>query len=77
MVRIPFGRTVTEGVTAMDNAAEPYDLVTVLLRLQGFEGMGREIGLGHSIDDLHVAATDGGRLGLFQKVLASLVAGWL
>jgi hypothetical protein len=35
----------------MDNAAEPYDLVTVLLRLQGFEGMGREIGLGHSIDD--------------------------
>jgi hypothetical protein len=55
----------------MDNA-EPYDLVTVLLRLEGFEGMGRTIGLGHSIDDLHVAATDGGRPGLFRKMLTSL-----
>jgi hypothetical protein len=55
----------------MDNA-EPYDLVTVLLRLEGFEGMGRTIGLGHAIDDLHVAATDGGRPGLFRKMLASL-----
>ena len=55
----------------MDNT-EPYDTVTVLLRLQGFEGMGRTIGLGHSIDDLHVAAADGGRPGLFRKVFASL-----
>ena len=55
----------------MDNA-EPYDLVTVLLRLEGFEGMGRTIGLGHSIDDSHVAATDGGRTGLFRKMLTSL-----
>jgi hypothetical protein len=56
----------------MDNAAESYDLVTVLLRLEGFEEMGREIGLGHPIDDLHVAATDGGRPDLFRKMLASL-----
>jgi len=56
----------------MDNA-EPYDLVTVLLRLEGFEGMGRTIGLGHAIDDLHVAATDGGRPGLFRKMLVSLL----
>jgi hypothetical protein len=55
----------------MDNT-EPYDTVTVLLRLQGFEGMGRTIGLGHSIDDSHVAAADGGRPGLFRKVFASL-----
>jgi hypothetical protein len=55
----------------MDNA-EPDDLVTVLLRLEGFDGMGHTIGLGHSIDDLHVAATDGGRPGLCRKVLASL-----
>jgi hypothetical protein len=58
------------GVTAMDNA-EPYDLVTVLLRLQGLEGMAHEIGR-HSTDDLPVAATDPGRTGLFQKMLASL-----
>jgi len=57
----------------MDNAAEPYDLVTVLLRLQGFEGMGREIGLGHSTDDdLGVTATDTGRKDPFRKMLASL-----
>jgi hypothetical protein len=53
----------------MDNAAKPYELVSVLMRLEGFEGMGREIGLGHSIDDLHVAATDAGRTGLFRKGL--------
>jgi hypothetical protein len=57
----------------MDNA-EPYDTVTVLLRLEGFEGMGRTIGLGHSIDDLQVDTTDGGRPGLFRKALASLRA---
>jgi hypothetical protein len=60
----------------MDNSAKPYDLVSVLMRLEGFEGMGREIGLGHSIDDLHVAATDAGRTGLFRKMLASLVTAW-
>jgi len=54
----------------MDNAAEPYDVVTVLLRLQGFEGMGRTIGLGHTDDN--VTATDAGRTGLFRKMLASL-----
>jgi hypothetical protein len=59
----------------MDNA-EPYDLVTVLSSLQGFEGMGRTIGLAHSIDDLHLAATDVGRPGLFRKMLASLVTAW-
>ncbi len=59
------------GVTTMDNA-EPYDLVTVLWRLEGFEGIGRTIGLGQSIDDLQMAATDAGRTGLFRKMLASL-----
>ena len=55
-----------EGVTAMDNAAEPYDLITVLSRL---EGIGREIGRGQPADDdLGVAAT-AGRTGLFRKML--------
>ena len=30
----------------MDNAAEPYDLITVLWRLEGFKGMVSEIGPG-------------------------------
>lgn len=55
-----------------DNAAEPYDLVTVLLRLESLKGMGSEIGRGYSVDDLGMAATDGGRTGLFQKILAPL-----
>jgi hypothetical protein len=38
---------------AMDNA-EPYDLVTVLSRLEDLRGMAHEIGR-HSTDDLHVA----------------------
>ena len=55
----------------MDNAAEPYDFVTVLLGLQALEGMGH--GQGHPIDeDLSVTATDTGRTGLFGKMLASL-----
>jgi hypothetical protein len=56
----------------MDNAAEPYDLITVLLRLESFKGMASEISRGYSVDDLGVAATDGKRTGLFQKILASL-----
>jgi len=56
----------------MENAAEPYDLITVLLRLETFKGIASEIGRGHSVDDLGDAATDGGRRGLFQKILASL-----
>jgi hypothetical protein len=51
----------------MDNAAEPYDLTTVLLRLESFKGMASEIGRGYSVDDLGVAG-----MGLFQKILASL-----
>ena len=49
------------GVTAMDNAEEPYDLITVLSRL---EGIGREIGRGHpgGDDDLGVTATAGGQV---------------
>jgi hypothetical protein len=57
-------------VTAMDNA-EPYDLVTVLMRLQGFEGMAHEIGR-HSTDDLGVAAADSGRTGFFRMLVAKL-----
>jgi hypothetical protein len=56
----------------MDNAAEPYDLPTVLLHLDGFTEIAGEIGRGYSIDDLGMAAPDAGRTGLFQKILASL-----
>ena len=60
-----------EGITAMENAAESYDLVTVLLRLEALKGMGHEIGR-HSIDDLGVPVTDVVRTGLFRKILLSL-----
>jgi hypothetical protein len=50
---------------AMDNA-EPYDLVTVLSRLEDLKGMAHEIGR-RSTDDLHVA-TDAERTGLFRKM---------
>jgi hypothetical protein len=53
----------------MDNA-EPYDLVTVLSRLEDLKGMAREIGR-HSIDDLHVAS-DAERTSLFRKMLTLL-----
>jgi len=56
----------------MDNAAEPYDLLTVLLRLEGFKGIAGEIDRGYSIDNPGVAVTDAGRTGLLQKMLASL-----
>jgi hypothetical protein len=59
-----------EGVTAMDNA-EPYELTTVLLRLEGLKGMAREIGL-HPPDDLGGAAAKVERTGLLRKMLASL-----
>jgi hypothetical protein len=53
---------------AMDNA-EPYDLVTVLSRLEDLRGTALEIGR-HSADDLHVApAADAERTGLFRKML--------
>jgi hypothetical protein len=55
----------------MDNA-EPYDLVTVLMRLQGLEGMAHEIGR-HSTNDLGVsAAADAGRTGFFRMLVAKL-----
>ena len=53
----------------MDNAAEQYDLISVLWRLDGFRGI--EIGEGHSIDE-GVAATDSGQMGRLRKLLASL-----
>jgi len=56
----------------MENAAEPYDLVTVVLCLESFKGIASEIGQAHPVDDLGVAATDGGGEGLFQKILGSL-----
>jgi hypothetical protein len=55
----------------MDNAAEQYDLITVLWRLDGFKGIEGEIGQGHSIDE-HVATTDSGQMGRLRKLLASL-----
>jgi len=63
---------ITEGVTAM-NAAETHDFLAVLLSLQALEGMGREIGRGHPIDeDLGVHAIDAGRTGLVRKMLRRL-----
>ncbi len=59
-----------EVATAMDDA-EPYDLITVLLRLEGLKGMAHEIGR-QSSDELDVPATDGRRTGLFRTMLASL-----
>ncbi len=54
----------------MDNA-EPYDLFTVLLRLEGLKGMAHEIGR-HSTDDLGAAAANAERTGLLRKTLASI-----
>ena len=53
----------------MDNAEEPYDLITVLSRL---EGIGREIGRGHPVRNDDLGATATGRIGLFRKMLRSL-----
>jgi hypothetical protein len=58
-----------EDVTA-DNA-EPHDLITVLSRLESHQEMAHENGR-QSTDELHVTAVDGGRIGLFRKMLASL-----
>ena len=60
-----------EDVATMDNAAEQYDLITVLWRLDGFKGIEDEIGQGHCIDE-PVAATDSGQMGRLRKLLASL-----
>jgi hypothetical protein len=60
-----------EDVATMDNAAEQYDLITVLWRLDGFKGIEGEIGQGFSIDELG-AATDTGRMSRLRKLLASL-----
>ena len=57
------------GATAMDNAEEPYDLITVLSRL---EGIGREIDRSHPVRDDDLGATATRRMGLFQKMLRSL-----
>ena len=54
----------------MDNS-EPYDLVTVLLRLEGLKLMVHEIGR-HSADDLGMAAANAERTGLLRKMLASI-----
>jgi hypothetical protein len=55
----------------MDNAADQYDLITVLWRLDGFKGIGSEIGQSHFIEEA-VPATDTGRMGRLRKLLASL-----
>jgi len=57
-------------MSSLDNA-EPYDLVTVLSRLQGLEGMAHDIGR-HSTDDFGLTAMDGERPGFFQKMLTLL-----
>ena len=64
--------------TAMENAAEQYDLITVLLRLESFKGQASKVDRSRSVDDLGVTAANGGQGGLFQKILGSLqrLAGW-
>jgi hypothetical protein len=53
----------------MDNAAEQYDLITVLWRqFKGIEGESRQ---GYSIDEV-VATNDTGRTGRLRKLLARL-----
>ena len=54
----------------MDNAAEQYDLITVLWRLE-FKGIEGESRQGHSIDEV-VATNETGRMGRFRKLLARL-----
>ncbi len=58
----------------MDNA-EPYDLVTVLSRLEDLKGMAHEVGC-HSTNDLSVATANAERSGPLQKMLAS-IRSWL
>jgi hypothetical protein len=65
----PQSDAATTEATAMDNAEEPYDLITVLSRLEGIE---REIGRGHPVRDDDLGATATGRIGLFRKMLRSL-----
>jgi len=48
----------------MDKAADPYDLITVLLRL---EEIGRDSGRDHPVGE-----DDAGRAGLFRKMLRSV-----
>ena len=56
----------------MDNNGEPYDLVTVLSRLEDLKGVAQDIGR-HSNDDQHVTpSADAERTGLFRKILRSL-----
>ena len=63
-------KRIMEHVTTMDNA-EPHELITVLLRLEGLKGMAHEIGH-QSTDELYESPTHAERTGLFRKILASL-----
>jgi hypothetical protein len=62
----------------MNDNAEQYDFMTVLLRLEkGFQAITSELARDHAIDDhskqdQEVVATDAGRTGLFRKMLKSL-----
>jgi hypothetical protein len=55
----------------MDDAAEQYDLIAVLWRLEGFERIPGEIGETRSIDE-RVTVTDTERIGRLRKLLAWL-----
>jgi len=55
----------------MDNAAEHYDLITALWRLDGFKGIEAETGQDDSIDE-GLAAADTGWMDRLRKLLASL-----
>jgi len=54
----------------MDNAAEQYDLIAVLWRLDGFKGIEDKSGQHHSIEEGR-AATDR-RVGHVRKLIAWL-----
>jgi len=62
---------LTEDVATMDNAAEQYDLIAVLWRLDGFERIPSEIGQTGSIDE-RVTAPDTERTGRLRNLVAWL-----
>ena len=55
----------------MDNAAEHYDLIAALWRLDGFKEIEAETGEDDSIDE-GLAAADTGWMDRLRKLLASL-----
>jgi len=55
----------------MDKAAEQYDLISALWRLDGFNRIGAESGQDHSVQEC-IAAKDIRRVGRLRKLVAWL-----